>query len=75
MSMQLVTGNHAAGHAFGLAGEANRLHREFIMHGKLFHQHVAQQFVIIDQQDGAVASPRWGGRCLRPVGHRAIAGG
>ena len=24
MSMQLVTGNHAAGHAFGLAGEANR---------------------------------------------------
>ncbi|MBT8040057.1 MAG: pyruvate ferredoxin oxidoreductase [Gammaproteobacteria bacterium] len=27
MSMQLVTGNHAAGHAFGLAGEANRTAR------------------------------------------------
>ncbi len=27
MSMQLVTGNHAAGHAMGLAGEANRTAR------------------------------------------------
>ena len=27
MTMQLVTGNHAAGHSLGLAGEANRTAR------------------------------------------------